>query len=208
VVEKRATLVEAFGMADDVLRQGVQGISDIITVPGLINVDFADVKAIMSDAGTALMGIGVGTGDHRAVEAAQAAIASPLLETNIDGARGVLLNVTAGPDLALSEVYEAADTIYKACDSDDANIIFGWVIDDNLEGQVRITVLATGFEQRQPRAPKILTAEGTTPKPNAAPPAPDRTAARRGVLIPEEAIPAQATIESDLDIPAFLRRGR
>lgn len=205
VVEKRATLVEAFGMADDVLRQGVQGISDIITVPGQINVDFADVRAIMANAGTALMGIGEGNGEHRAVDAAQAAISSPLLETNIDGARGVLLNVTAGADLALSEVYEAADIIYKACDSEDANIIFGWVIDEKLQGQVRITVLATGFDKRSPRttivAPKAAIAGQPANSDK------DSIAARRGVL-PEDSIPVEATMTSDLDIPAFLRRGR
>jgi cell division protein FtsZ len=148
VVEKKATLMDAFKEADDVLRQGVQGISDIITVPGTINVDFADVKAVMSDAGSALMGIGFADGDHRAVEAAQAAISSPLLETDIAGARAVLVNVTAGPDLTLQEVYEAADLIREGTDAEDANIIFGTVVDPRLQGAVRITVLATGFENR------------------------------------------------------------
>jgi len=149
VTEKKATLVEAFRMADDVLRQGVQGISDIITIPGMINVDFADVKAIMSNAGSALMGIGYSAGENRAMEAAQAAISSPLLETSLDGAKGVLLNITGGADLTLAEVYEAADVIFKATDERDANIIFGTVINERFEGAVQVTVLATGFDGQQ-----------------------------------------------------------
>ncbi|MHB1191295.1 MAG: cell division protein FtsZ, partial [Armatimonadota bacterium] len=121
--EKKGTLLDSFRMADDVLRQGVQGISDIITIPGMINVDFADVKTVMQGAGSALMGIGRATGEHRAVEAAQAAISSPLLETTLEGAKGVLLNITGGNDLTLAEVYEAAEVIFKATDEHDANII-------------------------------------------------------------------------------------
>src|SRR5262245_7628169 len=132
VVEKRASLVDAFRTADDTLRQGVQGVSDIITVPGLINVDFNDVKAIMSNAGTAIMGIGTGMGDNRAVTAADMAISSPLLETGIEGARGVLMNVTAGPDLTLEELYDAAGVVSKATDTEDAFIIMGTVIDETL----------------------------------------------------------------------------
>ncbi len=146
VVEKRATLRDAFKVADDVVRQGVQGISDIITIPGMINVDFADVKTIMENQGTALMGIGQATGEQKAVHAAEMACASPLLETTIDGARGVLINITGGPDLTLTEVYEAADIIYKACDAENVNVIFGTVIDESLANEVRITVLATGFD--------------------------------------------------------------
>lgn len=179
ITEKKSTLVEAFRMADDVLRQGVQGVSDIITVPGMINVDFADVKAIMADAGSALMGIGYATGEHRAVEAAQAAISSPLLETTLDGARGVLLNITGGPDLTLSEVYEAADVIFKATDEREANIIFGTVISERMDGAVQVTVLATGFDSTRPAAA-------------------DRMTSREGV-------PAH-TVSEELDIPAFLRR--
>ncbi len=145
VVEKRTSIIDAFRIADDVLRQGVQGISDLIAVPGLINLDFADVKTIMSDAGSALMGIGVARGETRAVEAARMAISSPLLETSIDGAKGVLLNITGGIDLCLSEVNDAAEIISQAADPD-ANIIFGAVIDDNLNEEIRITVIATGFE--------------------------------------------------------------
>jgi cell division protein FtsZ len=156
VVEKRATLVEAFREADDVLRQGVQGISDIITIPGIINVDFADVKAIMTGAGSALMGIGVASGDNRAVDAAAAAMASPLLETSIEGARAALINITGGTDLTLSEVHEATELISQATDADDANIIFGIVQDPSMQGEVRITVLATGFDSKygasQPRS--------------------------------------------------------
>lgn len=148
VGDKRMTLVEAFKVADDILRQGVQGISDIITIPGQINVDFADVKATMQNAGSALMGIGTATGDHRAVEAAQTAISSPLLETSIEGALRVLINVTSGPDLTLIEANEAAMLITSLCDHKEANVIFGWVTDDTMEGQVRVTVLATGFANR------------------------------------------------------------
>ncbi len=183
VVEKKATLMDAFKEADDVLRQGVQGISDIITIPGLINVDFADVKTVMSDAGSALMGIGFADGDHRAVEAAQAAISSPLLETDIAGARAVLVNVTAGPDLQLQEVYEAADLIREGTDADDANIIFGMVVDPRLQGAVRVTVLATGFENR---VTKKIEPRRQEPEP--------------------EPQPARVPSDTDLDIPAFLRR--
>ncbi|MCU0315517.1 MAG: cell division protein FtsZ [Fimbriimonadaceae bacterium] len=145
VVERKTTLTDSFRVADDVLRQGVQGISDIITVPGQINVDFADVKAVMMNAGPALMGIGYGVGEHRALQAAQQATSSALLEQTIDGARGLLVNVTSGEDLTLSEVNEAMGYIHSLCDSDDANIFFGTVVDPSLEGEVRITVLATGF---------------------------------------------------------------
>ncbi|MDR9757385.1 MAG: cell division protein FtsZ [Thermacetogeniaceae bacterium] len=145
VVDKSTSINEAFRIADDVLRQGVQGISDLIAVPGLINLDFADVKTIMSNTGTALMGIGSAQGDNRAAEAAKIAISSPLLETSIEGAKGVLLNITGGPDLGLFEVNEAAEIISQAADQE-ANIIFGAVIDENLEDEVRVTVIATGFD--------------------------------------------------------------
>ena len=193
VVDKRATLLDAFRVADDVLRQGVQGISDIITVPGMINVDFADVKTIMENQGSALMGIGRGTGEQRAVQAAQAATASPLLESSIDGARGVLLNITGGPDLTLSEVHEAAEVIYRATDQEHVNIIFGTVVDERMSGEVRITVLATGFDATRPRKPIEAPQKKEEPVPEAAPkPA-------------EEPVPVLAA-ESELDIPAFLRR--
>lgn len=145
VVDHRASMQEAFVEADKVLMQGVQGISDIITVPGLINVDFADVKAVMQTAGSALMGVGRASGEGRAVEAARNAINSPLLESTIDGASGVIFSVTGGPDLTLHEVQEAANVIYQSV-SEDANIIFGAVLDDRLHGEVLITVIATGFD--------------------------------------------------------------
>lgn len=195
VVEKRASLRDAFQVADDVVRQGVQGISDIITIPGMINVDFADVKTIMENQGTALMGIGQASGEQKAVHAAEVACASPLLETTIDGARGVLINITGGPDLTLSEVYDAADIIYKACDGDNVNVIFGTVIDDNLANEVRITVLATGFDatERQPQPimakAAAVVGEEQAPKPAAS----------------VEAIETPP-VETELDIPAFLRR--
>jgi cell division protein FtsZ len=148
VVEKRTSIIEAFKMADDVLRQGVKGISDLITVPGLINLDFADVRTIMYDAGSAMMGIGIGSGENRSIEAAEQAISSPLLEETITGAKGVIFNVTGGSDLTLYEVNDAAEVIYNAADPD-ANIIFGAVIDEKLQGDVMITVIATGFKPQE-----------------------------------------------------------
>lgn len=145
VVDKKMTLQEAFRVADSVLGQGVQGISDLITVPGLINVDFADVRAIMTDAGTALMGVGMGTGENRAQMAARTAISSPLLEVKIDGARGILFNITGGPDLTMTEVSEAAEMISSHADPD-ANIIFGATIDEAMGDQIKISVIATGFD--------------------------------------------------------------
>lgn len=184
IVEKRTSLLDAFRTADDVLRQGVQGISDLITKPGLINLDFADVQAIMTSAGSALMGIGKGTGEHRAQEAARNAIASPLLETTIDGAKGVLFNITGGLDLSLIEVNEAAEAISRAVDPD-AKIIFGAVIDEKIQGEVIVTVLATGFgarglqyQDRRVLEPKELEIRPVEVKP----------------------------FVTDLDIPAFLRR--
>ena len=176
VVEKRTPIVEAFRIADDVLRQGVQGISDLIAVPGLINLDFADVKTIMLETGSALMGIGVGNGENRTMDAAKTAISSPLLETSIEGARGVLLNITGGSDLGLFEVNEAADIVAEAADPD-ANIIFGAVIDESLQDEVRVTVIATGFDQQKERQPR------------------------------EENNIEKGTFNSnDIDIPAFLRK--
>jgi cell division protein FtsZ len=144
VVEKRTSIVDAFRMADDILRQGVQGITDLITVPGIVNLDFADVRAIMSDAGSALMGIGRASGESRAAEAAQTAVSSPLLESSIEGATGVLLNISGPPDMGLFEVNEAAEVVTGAADQN-ANVIFGAVIDESLKDEVRVTVIATGF---------------------------------------------------------------
>jgi cell division protein FtsZ len=149
VVERRTSMQEAFRIADEVLLRGVQGISDIITIPGLINVDFADVKAIMSLSGSAIMGVGKGSGEGRALEAARMAVNSPLLETSIEGASGVIFNVTGGSDMTLHEVNEAAEIIYQSVDKD-ANIIFGSVIDERIQGEIQITVIATGFELKSP----------------------------------------------------------
>ncbi|HIU63545.1 MAG TPA: cell division protein FtsZ [Candidatus Avacidaminococcus intestinavium] len=153
VIDRRTSMVEAFRIADDVLRQGVQGISDLISVPGLINADFNDVKTIMSNAGSALMGMGAGKGEGGANVAAEAAIKSPLLETTIEGARGVLLNITGGKDLTLIDVTEACDTISKAVDPD-AMIIFGAAIDETMDDEIRVTVIATGFGSKNPALPK------------------------------------------------------
>ena len=145
MVDKKTSLLEAFKKADDVLRQGVQGISDLITIPGIVNRDFADVKAIMSDRGLAHMGIGRGTGENRAIEAAKQAISSPLLETSIIGATGVLMNVTGGPDLSLHEIHEAGNMVQESTD-EDAVFMFGAVIDEDLKDEIRVTLIATGFE--------------------------------------------------------------
>jgi len=159
MIEKRTPLQEAFTYADDILRQGIQGISDLITQPGLINLDFADIKTIMTDAGSAMMGIGEGSGEHRAADAAQKAIASPLLETTIEGARGVIFNITGGTDLSMYEVNEAAEMISRAVDSE-AQIIFGAAIDPTMQGKVRITVLAAGFGSRPHRGMSMSSANG------------------------------------------------
>src|SRR5205085_5716369 len=145
-VDRHMTVVEAFRLADDVLRQGVQGISDLVTMTGLINLDFADVKSIMTGAGTALMGIGEARGEDRAIQAARSAISSPLLDVSVEGARGVLLNVSGGPDLTLAEVTEAAETIQAAVDPD-ASIFFGAVIHPRAQDTVRVTVIATGLKE-------------------------------------------------------------
>src|ERR1700678_4257835 len=149
IVERRTTILDAFREADNVLRQGVQGITDLITIPGLINLDFADVRTIMQDAGTALMGIGTAGGENRASEAAKMAISSPLLEESVEGAMGILLNITGGHDLGLFEVNEAAEIVQSAADQN-ANIIFGAVVDDAMDTEVRVTVIATGFDHGQP----------------------------------------------------------
>jgi cell division protein FtsZ len=144
VVEKKTSIVDAFRMADDILRQGVQGITDLITVPGIVNLDFADVRAIMTEAGSALMGIGTASGENRAAEAAHTAVSSPLLESSIEGATGILLNISGPPDMGLFEVNEAAEVVTGAADQN-ANVIFGAVIDESLKDEVRVTVIATGF---------------------------------------------------------------
>ena len=160
VVDRKLSLLDAFKVADSVLTQGVQGISEIITMPGLINVDFADVRNIMINAGSSLMGIGSGIGENRAQTAARSAIASPLLEVSMDGARGVLFNVVGGPDLTMSEVDEAAKIISAAADPD-ANIIFGATIDESMHDQIRITVVATGFDQAKQRLQQFVIPQPT-----------------------------------------------
>src|SRR5438874_2375178 len=157
VVEKKTSIVDAFRMADDILRQGVQGITDLITVPGLVNLDFADVRTIMRDAGSALMGIGVASGESRAAEAARTAVSSPLLEASIEGATGILLNITGPKEIGLFEVNEAAEVVTGAADQN-ANVIFGAVIDESLKDEVRVTVIATGFgaqRRRRRREPGV-----------------------------------------------------
>ncbi len=163
VVEKQTSVMDAFRMADDVLRQGVQGITDLITVPGLVNLDFADVRTIMREAGSALMGIGEADGPNRAAEAARIAVSSPLLEASIEGATGVLLNISGGPDIGLFEVNEAAEVVTGAADQN-ANVIFGAVIDESLGGSVRVTVIATGFDRRY-RRERRERVDGPTPAP-------------------------------------------
>ena len=210
-VEKNMTLQEAFKLADSVLGQGVQGISDLITMPGLINVDFADVKTIMSNAGSALMGIGIAGGENRAAAAARMAIASPLLEVSIEGARGVLFNIVGGPDLQMSEVNEAAQVIAQAADPD-ANIIFGAIIKDDQLDQVKISVIATGFDETRRKLREyvgsgigsgssstswnLTTEEVQTPV---------EQASEDQVVAEEEVKEEEA---DDLEIPAFLRNNR
>ena len=150
VLDRNTSMVEAFRVADDVLRQGVQGISDLVTLPGLINLDFADVRTIMSDAGNALLGIGMGTGERRAIDAAEQAVASPLLETSMEGARAILLSITGGRDMSLWEVNESAKAVAEAAHPD-ANIIFGAMLDEKLDDQVWVTVVATGYGDSAPR---------------------------------------------------------
>lgn len=195
IAEKRTSILDAFVIADDILRQGVQGISDLIAVPGLINLDFADVKTIMLDTGLAHMGIGRASGEKRAEEAAKQAIQSPLLETSIEGAKGVLLNITGGPDLALSEVDMAAEIVQKSVDSD-ANIIFGAVIDENLKDEIFIAVIATGFD-----GGKTITKRKAQEKTS--------SGYSDSSFTTSTGQPVSAPIESDeLDIPTFLRKGK
>ncbi|HMA26841.1 MAG: cell division protein FtsZ [Solirubrobacterales bacterium] len=193
IVERRTTILEAFREADDILRQGVQGITDLITIPGLINLDFADVRLVMHQAGSALMGVGTGTGENRAVEAAKAAITSPLIEEQVDDAKGMLLNVTGGEDLGLFEVNEAARMCIQAADAN-ANIVFGAVVDSSMHEEVRVTVIATGFEgfEMIARAPEFA-ARAAERRPAAA--------VGRG----REALSDLRISESEIDVPDFLK---
>jgi len=193
VVERRTSILEAFREADNVLRQGVQGITDLITIPGLINLDFADVRTIMQDAGSALMGIGEASGEQRASEAAKNAISSPLLEQSVEGATGILLNITGGSDLGLFEVNEAAEIIQSATDQN-SNIIFGAVVDDGMEDGVRVTVIATGFDGRS-GGPMFT--EDTTGR--------RREPRRRDVEMDDRQRSSLEISDDDIDIPSFLK---
>src|SRR5881227_3478896 len=196
IVERRTSILDAFREADNVLRQGVQGITDLITIPGLINLDFADVRTIMRDAGSALIGIGSASGENRASEAARAAISSPLLEQSVEGATGILLNITGGGDLGLFEVNEAAEIIQSAAASD-SNIIFGAVIDDVLDDELRVTVIATGFDRRgaEPLEPPAFDAE----------PARGRSATRRTPVMDDRQRGSLEIPDDEIDIPSFLK---
>lgn len=210
VIDKKMTLIDAFRVTDSVLGQGVQGISDLITMPGLINVDFADVRTIMTSAGSSLMGIGTGVGENRASTAARTAISSPLLELSIEGAKGVLFNITGGSDLTMSEVDEAAKQIASAVDPD-ANIIFGATIDDQLVDQVKITVIATGFDETKRRLRELsgrpsysssLQAQQLFTKPVTS----SQTTSpqsQQTFQTPADDVPPE---EDEFDIPAFLRQ--
>lgn len=209
VIDKKTSLADAFGIVDDVLRQGVQGISDLITLHGIINVDFADVRTIMQDAGSALMGIGRGSGDNRAIEAARAAIDSPLLELSIEGAKGILFNITGGPDLGMYEIDEAAKVITEAADPD-ANIIFGSIIDEAMAGEVKITVIATGFENEgRPSGKRNVAPEPTTIQQRQEQHQREQQSSGFGSFgfnlnSPEPEDDRQS--EDELDVPAFIRR--
>ncbi len=219
IVDKNTPMLEAFREADNVLRQGVQGISDLIAVPGLINLDFADVKTIMSNKGSALMGIGMSTGENRAAEAAKKAISSPLLETSIDGAKGVLMNITGGSNLSLFEVQEAADIVASASD-EDVNMIFGSVINDNLKDEIIVTVIATGFSEEQltvsrpARSPGFGAGRPQTQTREQQPPIQQTPTRERREETPQFQQPEptrqpQSNQQDDaLDIPTFLRNRR
>ena len=203
VLDKQTSMMDAFRVADDVLRQGVQGVSDLVTLPGLINLDFADVRTIMSDAGPALLGIGMGTGDKRAMEAAQAAVASPLLETSMDGARKILLSITGGRDLSLFEVNDAAKAVSAAAHPD-ANIIFGAMVDEKLDDQVWVTVVATGYADQQPRRPKRIEEPAGEPRvERRTPPRAEREPAARPA---GTATRRTGLGVNELDVPEFVPR--
>ncbi|WP_281975613.1 cell division protein FtsZ [Halobacillus litoralis] len=208
IVDKNTPMLEAFREADNVLRQGVQGISDLIAVPGLINVDFADVKTIMVDKGSALMGIGIATGESRAAEAAKKAISSPLLETSIDGAHGVLMNISGGANLSLYEVQEAADIVTSAADQE-VNVIFGSVINENLKDEIVVTVIATGFDEaqieqgQQKKRPTSNPVQQSKPIEQQQERPVREEQPRRQAPQPQQQKPNQE--EDTLDIPTFLR---
>jgi len=201
VISEQTPVQEAFRVADDILRQGVQGISDIIMIPGLVNVDFADIRAVMADAGSAMMGIGIGSGKSRAREAAMTAISSPLLETSVEGASGVVFNITGGEDMTLHEVNAAAETIYEVVDQN-ANIIFGAVIDPKMDGEIRITVIATGFAPKMhPAIPPQISKRVQSAQPPA-------TSSRSSSGTSQPPQPEIKLSKPGLDIPDFLQRRR
>jgi len=208
VVDRKMTLIEAFKVADSVLGQGVQGISDLITTPGLINVDFADVRTIMTNAGSALMGMGSGAGEARAATAARSAVASPLLEVSIEGAKGILLNITGGKDMTMSEVNEAAEIIAKAADPD-ANIIFGTTISEELVDQIKVTVIATGFDESKKQIRRLTSAttgligDKRAPKPAVSDDDENADGEKEEKTEVDEEFPPE---DSEFDIPAFLRQ--
>ncbi len=212
IIDKKTSLVDAFSTVDEVLRQGISGISDLITTHGLVNADFADVRSIMQDAGTALMGIGKASGENRAAEAAKAAVNSPLLELTIDGAKGVLFNITGGKDLGMFEIDEAAKVITKSIDPD-AKVKFGAVIDDEMGEEVRITVIATGFDEtnRRPTPVVLPSVDDARPEPKSQPEYnPPKIEPRKPLFTPQAAEPVQSVPEDEdedeLDIPAFIRK--
>ena len=213
VLEKQTSMVDAFRVADDVLRQGVQGISDLVTLPGLINLDFADVRTIMSEAGNALLGIGLGQGDRRAIDAAEKAVASPLLETSMDGARSILLSITGGRDLSLWEVNEAAKAVSEAAHPD-ANIIFGAMVDDKLDDQVWVTVVATGYGDASRRGRREREDGARLPEPQGEPRVARRIEREREAVrvararepVRADRRPERLNVE-ELDVPEFLPRG-
>ena len=196
IVERRTSILDAFREADNVLRQGVQGITDLITIPGLINLDFADVRTIMHDAGSALMGIGSASGESRASEAAKNAISSPLLEQSVEGATGILLNITGGSDLGLFEVNEAAEIVQSAADHN-SNIIFGAVIDEGLADEVRVVVIATGFDRPGGR-PGLYDIE-RGPRPSS------RPRDRGDIAMDDRQRSSLEISEDEIDIPSFLK---
>lgn len=207
VIDKKTSLNDAFAIVDDVLRQGVQGISDLITLHGLVNVDFADVRSVMKDAGSALMGIGRATGDNRAIEAARSAIDNPLLDVSIEGAKGILFNITGGPDMSMYEIDEAAKAITEAAHPD-ANIIFGAIVDEAMSGEIKITVIATGFDvdDRPPsHRPQIPTGNSARTEPKA--PLRSLHESEPDFDIPLDPVDEDDTDnDNELDVPAFIRR--
>lgn len=208
IVDKKTPLLQAFKTVDDVLRQGVAGIAQLVTVPGLVNVDFADIKTVMENAGSALMGIGHGKGENRAVEAARTAIGSPLLETAIDGAHGVLFNVTGGKSLSMHEVDEAAKFITKSVDPD-AEIIFGAVIDENMDDEISITVIATGFDESSRKKPvdSVSSIKATEKDQEATPKTRKPMFATKTLPdIKESSKEEEQDSQDELDIPAFIRK--